>query len=62
MPAVGDGTAFQRGDGSILPMRLRNLAGVLPDRAASRFMVFFRLDANHPVRIPLKVIVKRGGL
>jgi hypothetical protein len=43
-------------------MRLRNLAGVLPDRAASRFMVFFRLDANHPVRILLKVIVERGGL
>jgi len=60
MPAVGDGTAFQRGDGSILPVHLRKLAGGLPRR--DRFMVFFRLDANHPVRIPLKVIVKRGGL
>jgi hypothetical protein len=62
MPAIGDGTAFQRGAGSILPVRLRNLAGGLPRRAASHFMVFFRLDANHPVRIPLNVIVKRGGL
>jgi hypothetical protein len=42
-------------------MRLRNLAVCRTGRR-DRFMVFFRLDANHPVRIPLKVIVKRGGL
>jgi hypothetical protein len=33
----GDGTASQCGDGSILPMRLRNLAGGLPHRAARPF-------------------------
>ena len=37
MLAVGDGMASPRGDGSILPARLRKLAGGLPHRAARQF-------------------------